>query len=84
MHSHRLMSHLLPKLEAVVYRRFQTLKQLNRAAKIKDRIEKLETKLTGLLGIPGADDGGRGRPPTAPDVRCGEDEDCCGSEEAVG
>jgi len=29
-----------------------TVKQLNRAVKIKGRIEKLETQLTGLLGIP--------------------------------
>jgi hypothetical protein len=29
-----------------------TVNQLNRAAKIKGRIEKLETQLTSLLGIP--------------------------------
>jgi hypothetical protein len=29
-----------------------TVKQLNRAAKIKARIDKLEARLTGLLGVP--------------------------------
>ena len=33
---------------------------------------------------PGADDGWRDRPPSTPDVRSGQGEDCGGSEEAVG
>jgi hypothetical protein len=36
-----------------------TVKQFNRAAKIKGRIEKLETQLNGLLGVPGPETKGR-------------------------
>jgi hypothetical protein len=42
-----------------------TAKQLNRAAKIKGRIEKLETQFTGLLGVPGSVTKGRMRSATA-------------------